>query len=132
MNIRPVSNEERQLAYLWLAAVVSSLALRPIWLAVAPHLHSCVFKSIFDLPCPTCGTTRAATAFLHGDILASFAANPLAALSGVVFVVGGVVAGVWAMAGWPLPHCKLSMPVWMRFLAIGVIAANWIYLIGRS
>jgi len=121
--------EERQLALLWLAAAASALALRPLWLAVTPLLRPCVFRSITGFPCPTCGTTRAATAFLDGNLIAAFTANPLAAAMGFLFVVGAPLAVLWAVARLPVPELPLPLPGWMRIGAITLIAANWIYVI---
>ena len=129
---RPEAVEERRIALLWLTAVLSSLALRPLWLALAPNLRPCIFRSLTGIPCPTCGTTRAATAFLSGDLSGAFIANPLAALAGVVFVVGGIVAGIWAIARWPVPRTENPFPLWLRISLVGTIAANWAYLITRS
>jgi hypothetical protein len=121
--------EERQLALLWLAAAASALALRPLWLAVTPLLRPCVFRSITGFPCPTCGTTRAATAFLDGNLIAAFTANPLAAAAGLLFVVGAPLAVLWAVARLPVPELPSPLPGWMRIGAITLIAANWIYVI---
>lgn len=131
-RLEPATNEGRRLALLWFTAVLSSLAFRPLWLALAPHLRPCFFRSLTGIPCPTCGTTRAATAFLNGDLGGAFVTNPLAALAGVVFVVGGMVAGVWAIAGWPAPRTRYLFPLWLRIALIGTIAVNWVYLITRS
>ena len=129
MTIRSATQTERQLALLWLAAAVSALALRPLWLVIAPLLRPCVFRSFTGIPCPTCGTTRAATAFLHGNLAAAFTANPLAAIMGLLFVVGAPLAVLWAVARWPVPELPSPLPGWMRIGAVTFIAANWIYVI---
>jgi len=129
VTTRPASREERQLAFLWLAAAASALALRPLWLAAAPILRPCIFRSITGIPCPTCGTTRAATAFLNGEILAAFAANPLAAAMGLLFVAGAPIATLWAIARWPVPLLPTPLPMWVRIGAVALIASNWIYVI---
>jgi hypothetical protein len=126
---RPATREERQLAFLWLAAAVSAVALRPLWLALAPHLRACVFHSLTGIPCPTCGTTRTAVAMLHGDLAAAFAANPLAAAAGLLFVAGGWLAAIWAVAGWPAPVIPSQLSARARIAAVAVAAANWLYLI---
>jgi hypothetical protein len=129
VRTRPTTTDERQLAFLWLAAAVSAVALRPVWLALAPNLRPCVFRSWTGIPCPTCGTTRSATAFLDGDFVASFAANPMAAAAGLLFVVGAPVAVVWALARWPVPVLGSPLPRWVRIAAFALILANWAYLI---
>ena len=131
MITRPATNDERQLALLWLAAAVSAIILRPLWLAAAPHLHACVFRSLTGIPCPSCGTTRAATAFLQGDLMTAFINNPLAALVGLLFVAGAPIAVIWTTAKWSIPSLSNPLPLWVRIGAVCLIAANWIYLIVR-
>ena len=132
MKIRRVSAEDRQLAWLWLVAAASAVALRPVWLALTPHLRPCVFRSLTGIPCPTCGTTRAATAFLNGDLLTALAVNPLAATAGFIFVVGAPVAVLWAIARWPVPELPNPWPRWFRASVVAVIAANWAYVVISS
>ena len=129
MTTRIATREERQLAYLWLAAAASALALRPLWLAVAPLLRPCIFRSLTGVPCPSCGTTRAAMAFLDGDLISAFAANPLAAAAGLLFVVGAPLAALWSIARWPVPVLPTPLPGWMRIGAVALIAGNWLYVI---
>ena len=131
MRVRSTTKEERQLALLWLAAAVSAIVLRPLWLAAAPHLHECVFRSLTGIPCPSCGTTRAATAFLQGDLMTAFINNPLAALAGLLFVAGAPIAVIWTTARWSVPSLSNPLPLWVRIGAVCLIAANWIYLIVR-
>ena len=132
MITRSATKDERQLALLWLVAAVSAVALRPLWLAATPHLRSCIFRSLTGIPCPTCGTTRAATAFLHGDVMTAFINNPLAALAGLLFVVGAPIAVIWTTARMSVPSLPNPLPPWVRIGAICLIAANWLYLIVSS
>ena len=132
VRVRSATKDERQLALLWLAAAVSAIVLRPLWLAAAPHLRSCIFRSLTGVPCPTCGTTRAATAFLQGHVMTAFANSPLATLAGLLFVVGAPIAVIWTTARWPVPSLSNPLPPWVRIAAVGLIAANWLYLILRA
>jgi hypothetical protein len=131
VTTHPATTEERQLALLWFAASVSAIVLRPLWLAAAPHLHACVFRSLTGIPCPSCGTTRAATAFLEGDLMTAFINNPLAALAGLLFVVGAPIAVIWTTAKMSIPSLSNPLPPWVRIGAVFLIAANWLYLIVR-
>ena len=124
--------EDRQLALLWLAASVSAIALRPLWLTLAPLLRPCIFRALTGIPCPTCGTTRAATAFLNGDLAGAFSANPLAALTGLVFVVGAPLAAGWTMTRRRVPFFTGPLSMWTRITAVSVIGLNWIYVIATS
>jgi hypothetical protein len=132
VRFREATNEDRQLALLWLAAAVSAVALRPVWLAVAPLLRPCVFRALTGIPCPTCGTTRAATAFLNGELTAAIAANPMAALAGLVFVAGAPLAVGWTLTKKKLPSFIGPLPVWVRVLAASFIGLNWVYVIVSS
>lgn len=132
MRTRSITREERQLVLLWLVAAASALVLRPLWLVLAPHLQPCVFRSLTGLPCPTCGTTHAAVAFLHGNLASAFASNPLAALAAVLFVAGAPIATVWAFAGRAAVELPRPLPRWVRYGLVGVIAVNWLYLIVAS
>ena len=129
MKTRPATRSERHLAFLWLAAAASAIALRPVWLAVAPYLRPCVFYSLTGIPCPSCGTTHAGVAFLHGDLAAAFAANPLAALAGLIFIVGAPLAAIWAIVRAPVAELRSPLPLWVRVGMLAVIALNWLYLI---
>lgn len=129
VRFRTASRTERQLAMLWGAAAISAAVLRPVWLIVAPHLGSCTFRRLTGIPCPTCGTTRAALALLDFDIGAAFAVNPLATFAGVVFIVGGWVASAWVVLRGPTPVANLRWSPRWTAATVGVILINWVYLI---
>ena len=119
------------MAWLWAVMAVSSLALRPFWLALAPLAPACPFRTITGIPCPSCGTTHAAVALLHGEVLTALAANPLATVAGVVFIAGGLLAPLWAALGWPMRKLPSPLPAWLRLGMVGLLAANWAWLIWR-
>jgi hypothetical protein len=129
VNTRVASKDERQLALLWLAAATSALALRPLWLAIAPHFPPCVFRALTGIPCPTCGTTRAATALLDGRLVEALAANPLATAAGLTFIVGAPFAALWAILGWPVPVFPPKASRWLRLGILILIVTNWLYLV---
>jgi hypothetical protein len=128
---RKPNREERQLAWLWGAVAVSSLLLRPFWLALAPFVPDCPFRAITGIPCPTCGTTHAALALLNGRLGDAFSANPLAALAGIAFVAGGLLAPVWATFNWPVPEIPTPLPRWARAGIVAALLAGWAYVIVR-
>lgn len=128
MKTRRPAATDRQLALLWLVAAVSSVALKPLWLAAGPMLRPCVFRSLTGFACPSCGTTRAAMALLEGNLLASLTHNPLAAIVGFIFIAGAPIAVIWTFAGWPLATFPSPLPSWIRIAAIALILVNWLYL----
>ena len=132
MSWRPADREERQLAWLWFAAVLSALVLRPLWLVIAPLLPGCPFNAITGIPCPSCGTTRAALALLHGHPFHALVLNPLATLAGLAFVGGGLLAPVWAVAGGRIPDLPRPLPAWARAATLAALAANWAWVIWQK
>ena len=85
---------DKQTLYRFLAAAcLAGIA----WLGLAGGLSAygyqmpwtgCALKFLTDLPCPSCGSTRAALGLLAGDFSAPLKANPLGGLllSGLVIV----------------------------------------------
>jgi hypothetical protein len=126
---RRPNREERQLAWLWGVVTVCSLLLRPFWLALAPFVPACPFRTITGIPCPTCGTTHAVLALLNGRLGDAFAASPLAALAGIGFVAGGLLAPMWATFNWPVPDVPTPLPRWARAAIVATLLAGWAYLI---
>lgn len=49
--------------------------------------NGCLFRYIFHIPCPSCGTTRAVRAVFHGEWLESLYFNPLGILLSILMVV---------------------------------------------
>jgi hypothetical protein len=128
-RLRPATREERQLAMLWGAAAISSVVLRPIWIAIAPHLRPCTFRNLTGIPCPSCGMTRTALAFLDGDFCSAVAVNPLATIVAAAFIIGGGMALIWVLVRGPVPTLKLSWSRRWTGAVAGVVLINWIYLI---
>lgn len=53
----------------------------------------CIFKRITNIPCPSCGTTRAVSHLFHGEILASILLNPF----GIIVSAIMIVAPLWIL-----------------------------------
>lgn len=129
MRWRRATAEDRQLAWLWGAAAVSAVALRPLWLAMMPVLPACPLRTLTTIPCPTCGSTRAGLALLHADLLGALELNPLATLAGIAFALGGVAAPLWVSLCGPIPDLPVRWPLWARLGALGAILLNWAWLV---
>lgn len=92
----------RALGALGLAALVSILALSSIW--------RCPLASLFHLPCPACGMTRASSALLRGEVSLAFRMHPL------VFVAGPLLALVLpAELYWEVTRGPAQRPPWRRY-----------------
>jgi hypothetical protein len=129
---RQPDREERQIALLWAVSAVSALVLRPLWLIVGPQLPRCPFRALTGVPCLTCGTTSAALALFHGRPLEALAANPLAALGGAAFVLGGLAAPLWVAAKLPVPDLGAPLAGWVKIAIVAALLANWAWVIATT
>lgn len=122
----------RQLGLLWGWVAVVLVALSPFGRSLAAGLPACPVKVFAGFPCPGCGTTRAALALADFDFAAAFAVSPLAAAAWCGLILGGFAAGALALSGRGVPALPRSTPGrdWaLRFAVVGVVAANWVYLV---
>jgi len=119
----------RQLGLLWGGVAAAIMALSPLAATVAARLWVCPFRAAVTIPCPSCGTTRAALALIQFDLVAALALNPLATLAIVGLIGGGLIAGLAALLGHGVPALKVPLPAAIRLTAIAVLIANWVYVI---
>jgi len=97
------SSRQRLLAGLVLSVVVISFGL--LWLAASGKINvgilidPCGFKQKYGLPCPTCGMTTSALAFVQGKIFESFYIQPAAALLCCILVIVAFLAFLIAVFG---------------------------------
>lgn len=54
----------------------------------------CLFKHIFHIPCPSCGSTRAIAALMQGEIRSALLLNPI----GILLALMLVAIPVWISA----------------------------------
>lgn len=129
MRWTPLTVAERQLAYVWGGLALALVALKPLWPLVGPFMRPCLFHSITGVPCPTCGATRSVLALLDGDLLGAAAFNPLVFAATVAFVLGGVIAPLWAWRRGTAPRFARQIPMPVRIGLVALILANWVWLI---
>jgi hypothetical protein len=129
---RPATSEERQLAWLWGVAFLATVLLRPLWSMLGPLLPACPLRTLTGIPCPTCGSTRAAFALQRADLVAALHFNPLATAAGLAFALGGVLAPLWATLKLPAPDLPARWPLPLRLAVVAIIAVNWLWLLGTS
>ena len=123
--------QAEQLGVLWGAVASLLILLSPLAPMIASGLWSCPFKSLIGIPCPSCGTGRAALALARFDPIHAVVHYPLPALAWMVFIVGGLVAGWRAWRRQPLPRIR-RLPVWARILIVVAVLANWAYSIATG
>jgi hypothetical protein len=120
---------------LWLAAGVAGALL--LFVLALPHAAraeripaTCVFRAITHVPCPTCGSTRAALALASGEVGLAFRYNPL--ISAAWLLLPAALLGTLVFR----PRWRsLSLPT-RRWAVRGLVLllviaglANWVYLI---
>jgi len=77
----------------------------PLYLAAAGKLdierwlNPCGFRQKYNLPCPTCGMTASALAFVQGKILEAFYIQPAAALLCCALIITAFLAFLIAVFG---------------------------------
>ncbi|MEY2548707.1 MAG: hypothetical protein QOD64_1289 [Verrucomicrobiota bacterium] len=118
----------------WLAVSVAALVGGAVWLRLGFPTLRCPFLAVTGYPCLTCGATRCAIAFLHGNIGAAWSWNPLA----MAALVGVAVFDVYAAIVLATRAPRLRVVDWTRAeknaLRVGVlalIAVNWAYLLAH-
>lgn len=136
--IRRASSHRRITAALVLLAIAGFFGL--IW-AVA-HYNiiltpgGCAFRQQYNLPCPTCGMTTAAIAFVHGHILLSFYTQPAAGLLCSILLLTAFFALLTAVFGVYFGFIErlgnqVKLRYWLLALLI-IVAAGWAVMLARA
>jgi len=91
----------------------------------------CMFKALFKIPCPTCGTYRVFYHLAYLDLKNAFLSNPLIFIGIIILILLFVYSiAVFALK---LPKYELVLSdtekKYLLFIVIFFIIANWIYLI---
>jgi hypothetical protein len=98
----------------------------------------CLIKHATDIPCPSCGSTRSALAFLSGDFSESLLINPLGIL--LLFIM--VIAPIWILkdlytgeSSFFIIYQKAERSFQKKIIAIPsilLILTNWIWNIYKG
>lgn len=93
-------------------------------------LPTCGLKAAFNLPCLSCGATRATLNLLHGDLLTAIAYQPMIILIYVLLLGWGAVS-TWALIkGHSINFDMTRAQTWaVRSLFVIIPIANWTYLV---
>jgi hypothetical protein len=118
-----------EVALVGLVALAAVVAGRSYALWREQFVVLCPAWTIFGIPCPTCGATRAVVAVMSGDIGAGFGWNPLAALAALLAVVA-VPATLLVLSGaLQPPRMPTQWPPVTRAALVAALALNWVYLL---
>lgn len=122
------------------AAVIGIAAwLDPSPTGVGTHqalgLAPCGWMSGMGVPCPTCGMTTAFAHAAHGDLPASFRAQPMGLVLAIGTAAVGIVCAHVALTGSRLGHVLGARLTPRAILSLGVLALlawGWKFLAVRG
>jgi hypothetical protein len=116
----------------WLVVSVATAIGGAIWLGLGLPALRCPFLAVTGYPCLTCGATRCAIAFSHGNFFAAWLWNPLA----LVALCGVALFDVYALIVLVTGALRLRLIDWsraeknvVRVAVVALIVVNWIYLL---
>jgi|SRR3954453_7645761 hypothetical protein len=129
---RPLAPGETNHELLCLSVSSATLAFAATWFALGLPWPVCLFHALTGHPCLTCGATRSAIAFFHGQFLNALQWNPL------VFLF---YCGLFLFNAYALFVCLLRAPrirvaqlsvaekKIIRGWVVAIFALNWVYLV---
>ena len=131
---RPLQLGEVDHELIWLAVSTGTIALAGVWLWIGLPWPHCVFHDLTGHPCLTCGMTRSAIRFFHGDFIAALRWNPLIFVALCAMIVFDVYAvAVMAVRGprFRMVQFTANEKNFVRVVVVVLLLANWIYLLSR-
>jgi hypothetical protein len=105
-----------------------------LWFALGVPWPTCIFHELTGWPCLTCGATRAAIQFFHGNFVSAWKWNPLVFAGLVTVSVFDLYAAfVLGMRARRLRIAGLTsgQKTLFRVLVVAVLLLNWCYLLGH-
>ena len=99
-------------------------------------LTPCGLKQRYNLPCPTCGITSSALAFVQGKIIGAFYIQPAGAMLCCVMVIVGILAFLVAVFGVYFRFLeRFFIEVKIRhiiLILLIIMAAGWAVMLART
>ena len=118
----------------WLAVSIAAVVGGGIWLSLGLPTLRCPFLAVTGYPCLTCGATRCAIAFLHGNFSAAWSWNPLALLALCGVALFDVYAAIVLVIRAPRPRLidwTQAEKNMVRIAVVALIVVNWIFLLAH-
>ena len=129
---RPLAPGETNHELLWLSVSSAALAFAATWFALGLPWPLCLFHALTGHPCLTCGATRSAIAFFHGQFISALQSNPLAFLFYCgLFLFNAYALGVCLLRVPRIRVAQLSVAEKkiIRGSTVAIFALNWLYLV---
>lgn len=131
---RPLAPGQNDYEFVWFCVTLVSLALAAGWLAVGLPWPHCVFLALTGHPCVTCGATRCAIAFFHGNFFEAWKWNPLVfgALCAIsILDIYALVVVITRGRRFRLTNFSAGEKNFVRIAIVIGLLANWFYLLSR-
>jgi hypothetical protein len=134
LTLRPLAPRETDHELLFFAVTLLVAVPCFAWLALDLPWPKCLLRHATGIPCPTCGATRCALAFAHGDLISAWIRNPFM----FVCYAGTILLDLYAatVVLFRLPRVRLAgLPAEIKHRLCVVVAVavgiNWCYLLAR-
>ena len=119
----------------WLTVSVGGAAAAALWLWLGLPWPRCNFLALTGHPCVTCGATRAALQFAHGNFTAAWLLNPLVSVGYVAIALFDLYAIAVLSLGLPRLRFR-TLSVFEkkagRVAILVLLVANWSYLLWNT
>lgn len=119
---------------IWLSVSLASFGVGAFWFRSDWPWPRCAFHDLTGWPCITCGATRAAIQFFHGNFLRALEWNPLVFLGLCGLFIFDIYALSVLMTGRPrvrITSVTTKEKIWVRAFGIAALLLNWAYLLGH-
>jgi hypothetical protein len=120
---------------IWLMVSCFGAGGLAVWLWLHLPLPQCNFRALFGIPCLTCGSTRAAGALFHAEILHAWLVSPLATVAFCGMAAFDIYAVAVLTSGAPRLRITFAGRK-ARLTSAALVAAaallNWIYLLSHG
>lgn len=134
VRARPLQPGEVNHELIWLAVSTATIGLAGGWLWIGLPWPHCAFHDLTGHPCLTCGMTRSAIRFFHGDFIGALRWNPLifvALCAVIIFDVYAIAVVAIRAPRFRVVQVTANEKNFVRVLVVVLLLANWIYLLSR-